>query len=200
MNVINDQRNDHGDMALPLLMGEWAVLMEIIRLRLDQIERIEPDSLDEDVFADLYEDQDTLTRLLAYIENGFARTFGCLPAAPAHEHRVWQPEPRGRCAGAASGFAPGSVCPGNSSAPLPRDEPRATGSSMSRIADRVALLICSAVFAAIAWATFRYAGEWVMPVVMAVMLVALGSEVRRLRRILDGHGIDWRPRRRFFRK
>ncbi|WP_157646663.1 hypothetical protein [Burkholderia ubonensis] len=90
--------------------------------------------------------------------------------------------------------------PAINSAPLPRDEPRATGSSMSRIADRVALLICSAVFAAIAWATFRYAGEWVMPVVMAVMLVALGSEVRRLRRILDSHGIDWRPRRRFFRK
>ncbi|KUZ68756.1 hypothetical protein WI36_15380 [Burkholderia ubonensis] len=182
VNVINDQPNDHGDMALPLLMGEWAVLMEIIRLRLDQIERIDPDSLDEDALADLYEDQDTLTRLLAYIENGFARTFGGLPAAPA------------------SGFAPGSVCPGNSSAPLPHDEPRATGSSMSRIADRVALLICGVVFAGIAWATFRYAGAWVMPVVTAVMLVALGSEVRRLRRLLDGHGIDWRPRRRFFRK
>ncbi|KVG59889.1 hypothetical protein WJ33_33865 [Burkholderia ubonensis] len=182
-------------MALPLLMGEWAVLMEIIRLRLGQIERIDPDSLDEDALADLYEDQDTLTRLLAYIENGFARTFGGLPAAPAHEYRAWQPEPRGRRAGAASGFAPGS-----GSATLSRDGSRATRSSMSRIADRVALLICGVVFAGIAWATFRYAGEWVMPVVMAVMLVALGSEVRRLRRILDAHGIDWRPRRRFFRK
>ncbi|WP_124471474.1 hypothetical protein [Burkholderia ubonensis] len=88
MNAINDQRNDHGDMALPLLMGEWAVLMEIIRLRLDQIERIDPDSLDEDALADLYEDQDTLTRLLAYIENNFARTFGGLPSAPVHERRA----------------------------------------------------------------------------------------------------------------
>ncbi|PCE31729.1 hypothetical protein BZL54_14660 [Burkholderia ubonensis subsp. mesacidophila] len=199
MNV-NDQRNGHGDMTLPMLIGEWAVLMEIIRLRLDHIERIDPDSLDEDVLADLYENQDTLTRLLAYIENGFARTFGGLPPVPVRERRAWPPAPRGRCAGAASGFAPGTVCPGNSSAPLPRDEPRATGNSMSRIADRVALLICGVVFAGIAWATFRYAGEWVMPVVMAVMLVALGSEVRRLRRLLDGHGIDWRPRRRFFRK
>lgn len=83
MNVINDQRNDHGGMALPLLMGEWAVLIEIIRLRLDQIERIDPDSLDEDVFADLYEDQETLTCLLAYIENNFARTFGGLQPALA---------------------------------------------------------------------------------------------------------------------
>ncbi|KVT69869.1 hypothetical protein WK56_21210 [Burkholderia ubonensis] len=88
VNAINDQPNDHGDMVLPLLMGEWAVLMEIIRLRLDQIERIDPDSLDEDALADLYEDQDTLTRLLAYIENGFACTFGGLPAAPAHERRA----------------------------------------------------------------------------------------------------------------
>ncbi|KUZ90252.1 hypothetical protein WI73_08975 [Burkholderia ubonensis] len=71
---------------------------------------------------------------------------------------------------------------------------------MSWIADRVALLAVGVVFAGIAWATFRYAGAWVMPVVTAVMLVALGSEVRRLRRLLDGHGIDWRPRRRLFRK
>ncbi|PAJ88190.1 hypothetical protein [Burkholderia ubonensis] len=147
-------------MALPLLMGEWAVLMEAIRLRLDQIALIDPDSLDEDVLADLYEDQETLTCLLAYIENNFARTFGGLPPAQA------------------SGFAPGSVCLGHSSAPLPRDGSRATGSSMSRIADRVALLICGAIFAGIAWATFRYAGKWVMPVVTAMMLVALRSEVR----------------------
>ena len=71
---------------------------------------------------------------------------------------------------------------------------------MNWIADRIALLVCGAVVAGIAWATFRYAGEWVMPVATAAMLVALGSEVRRLRRILEGHGIDWRPRRRFLRK
>ncbi|VWD07862.1 hypothetical protein [Burkholderia contaminans] len=57
-------------MAVPLLMGEWAVLMETIRLRLERIKRIDPDSLDEDA----------LTRVLAYIESNFARTFGGLLA------------------------------------------------------------------------------------------------------------------------
>ncbi|KVC60052.1 hypothetical protein WI72_12570 [Burkholderia ubonensis] len=79
----NDQPQIPADMALPLLMSEWAVLMETIRQRLDQLERIDPDSLDEDVLADLYEDQETLTRLLAYIENNFKRTFGGLPAPAA---------------------------------------------------------------------------------------------------------------------
>ncbi|WP_175794180.1 hypothetical protein [Burkholderia ambifaria] len=77
-----DQSQIPADMALPLLMGEWAVLMETIRLRLDQIECMDPESLDEDALAALYEDQDTLTRLLAYIESNFARTFGGLPAQP----------------------------------------------------------------------------------------------------------------------
>ncbi|OXI69707.1 hypothetical protein CFB81_14100 [Burkholderia sp. AU28863] len=63
-----------------MLTGEWAVLMEAIRLRLEQIERIDPDSLDGDALVDLYEDQDALTRVLAYIESNFARTFGGLPA------------------------------------------------------------------------------------------------------------------------
>lgn len=67
-------------MAVPLLMGECAVLMESIRLRLEQIKRIGPDSLDEDALVDLYEDHDVLTRALAYIESNFARTFGGLPA------------------------------------------------------------------------------------------------------------------------
>jgi len=67
-------------MTVPLLMGEWAVLMETIRLRLEQIKRIDPDSLDEDALVDLYEDQDALTRVLAYIESNVARTFGGLPA------------------------------------------------------------------------------------------------------------------------
>ncbi len=69
-------------MALPLLMGEWVVLIETIRLRLEQIEQIDPDSVDEDVLADLHENQDTLVRLLAYIEDGLARTFGG-PPTPA---------------------------------------------------------------------------------------------------------------------
>ncbi|NTZ07974.1 hypothetical protein [Burkholderia metallica] len=76
----DDQPQIPADMALPLLMGEWAVLMETLRLRLDQIERVDPDSLDEDALADLYEDQETLTRMLADIESNFARTFGGLPA------------------------------------------------------------------------------------------------------------------------
>ncbi|KVU03589.1 hypothetical protein WK60_28990 [Burkholderia ubonensis] len=77
---VSDQWPDRGDMALSLLMGEWVVLMETIRQRLDQLERIDPDSVDEDVLADLYEDQQTLTHLLAYVEDNFARTFGGLPA------------------------------------------------------------------------------------------------------------------------
>ncbi|MCA7972520.1 hypothetical protein LGM42_21830 [Burkholderia sp. AU39826] len=81
MNM-SDQRQGRGDMAIPLLMGEWAVLMETIRLRLDQIECMDPDSLDEDALADRYEDQETLTRLLTHIESNFARTFGGLPARP----------------------------------------------------------------------------------------------------------------------
>jgi hypothetical protein len=78
----NDQPRVPADMALPLLMGEWVVLIETIRLRLEQIEQIEQidaDSVDEDVLADLHENQDTLVRLLAYIEDGFARTFGGPP-------------------------------------------------------------------------------------------------------------------------
>ncbi|AJY12385.1 hypothetical protein K6W16_02720 [Burkholderia dolosa] len=78
----NDQPRVPADMALPLLMGEWVVLIETVRLRLEQIEQIDPDSVDEDVLADLYENQDTLVRLLAYIEDGFARTFGG-PPTPA---------------------------------------------------------------------------------------------------------------------
>ncbi|MBR8057665.1 hypothetical protein [Burkholderia dolosa] len=78
----NDQPRVPADMALPLLMGEWVVLIETIRLRLEQIEQIDPDSVDEDVLADLHENQDTLVRLLAYIEDGFARTFGG-PPTPA---------------------------------------------------------------------------------------------------------------------
>ncbi|VWC67975.1 hypothetical protein BLA18112_01699 [Burkholderia lata] len=54
--------------------------METIRLRLEQIKRIDPDSLDEDALDDLYEDKDALTRVPAYIESNFARTFGGLPA------------------------------------------------------------------------------------------------------------------------
>ncbi|KVR33007.1 hypothetical protein WK13_21405 [Burkholderia ubonensis] len=75
-------------MALSLLMGEWVVLMETIRQRLDQLERIDPDSVDEDVLADLYEDQQTLTRLLAYVEDNFARTFGGLLAPATWAQRV----------------------------------------------------------------------------------------------------------------
>ncbi|MBR8301049.1 hypothetical protein KDW49_10000 [Burkholderia dolosa] len=78
----NDQPRVPADMALPLLMSEWVVLIETVRLRLEQIEQIDPDSVDEDVLADLHENQDTLVRLLAYIEDGFARTFGG-PPTPA---------------------------------------------------------------------------------------------------------------------
>ncbi|KVO30275.1 hypothetical protein [Burkholderia ubonensis] len=85
---VSDQWPDRGDMALSLLMGEWVVLMETIRQRFDQLERIDPDSVDEDVLADLYEDQQTLTRLLAYVEDNFARTFGGLPAPATWAQRV----------------------------------------------------------------------------------------------------------------
>lgn len=70
------------DMALPLLMGEWVVFIETIRLRLEQIEQVDPDSVGEGVLADLHGSRDSLVRLSAYIEDGFARTFGG-PPTPA---------------------------------------------------------------------------------------------------------------------
>ena len=62
--------------------------------------------------------------------------------------------------------------------------------------DRVGLVLVSIVLSTIAWLTFRYAGEWVIPVTEALMLIAFAFEVDRLRRILREHGIDYSRRKR----
>ncbi|QCP49205.1 hypothetical protein FAZ95_08450 [Trinickia violacea] len=64
------------------------------------------------------------------------------------------------------------------------------------VADRAALLLLSVVVAASAWFGYRYAGDWFIPVSVTVVLIALGAEVGRLRRILREHGIDASRRKR----
>jgi hypothetical protein len=65
-----------------------------------------------------------------------------------------------------------------------------------RVWDRVGLVLVSIAFSAIAWATFLYAGEWVIPVTTTLMLLGFAWEVSRLRWILREHGIDYSRRKR----
>jgi hypothetical protein len=59
--------------------------------------------------------------------------------------------------------------------------------------DKLALLLCSVVCAVMAWAAFRFGGQWVFSAMLAITLVGLFAENSRLKRVLREHGID--PRR-----
>lgn len=65
--------------SIPMTMGDWALIMESIAIKLQAMEAIDPDSIDEDELADLYTDQQNLEGLFNYIKIEFEKKYGSLP-------------------------------------------------------------------------------------------------------------------------
>lgn len=66
-------------LAIPMTMGEWVLIMESVAAKLNEMEAVDPDSIDEDDLADLYTDQQNLEGLLGYIKIEFEKNYGSLP-------------------------------------------------------------------------------------------------------------------------
>jgi hypothetical protein len=64
--------------AIPMTMGDWALIMESVATKLREMEAVDPDSIDEDDLADLYTDQQNLEGLFNYIKIEFEKKYGSL--------------------------------------------------------------------------------------------------------------------------
>ncbi len=66
-------------LSIPMIMGDWVLIMESIAVRLKKMKSIDPDRIDEDELADLYTDQQNLEGTLNYIKIEFEKEYGSLP-------------------------------------------------------------------------------------------------------------------------
>lgn len=62
-----------------MTMGDWVLIMESISDRLNTMNSIDPESIDEDSLADLYTDQQNLEGILKNIKVEFEKEYGGLP-------------------------------------------------------------------------------------------------------------------------
>lgn len=62
--------------------------------------------------------------------------------------------------------------------------------------DRLLLVVVGLVVAGSAWWFFRVTGEAAFSILLLFTVIAQGAEIRRLRRILEAHGIPARPQKR----
>lgn len=65
---------------------------------------------------------------------------------------------------------------------------------MNWLSDKIALLLVSVVCAAGAWAILHYSGQWFFPAATLLSLISMFLEIRRLRALLEKHGIDPRSK------
>lgn len=70
---------DLDNFAIPMTMGDWALVLESISTKLCEMESVNPDSIDEDELADLYTDKQNLEAIFAYIKSEFEKNYGGLP-------------------------------------------------------------------------------------------------------------------------
>lgn len=70
---------DLDNFAIPMTMGDWALVLESIVAKLREMESVDPDSIDEDELADLYTDKQNLVGVFTYIKNEFEKNYGGLP-------------------------------------------------------------------------------------------------------------------------
>lgn len=61
---------------------------------------------------------------------------------------------------------------------------------MKWVGDKLALLVTSIVCAAGAWALLHYSGQWFFLAATVIGLLLLYLDNRRLRTLLEKHGID----------
>jgi Flp pilus assembly protein TadB len=66
---------------------------------------------------------------------------------------------------------------------------------MSRLGDRVLLVLAALVLAGGAWAMLHYSGEWFFPVASIIVLILLVVQNQRLKRRLKGEA-EREPRRK----
>lgn len=66
-------------LSIPMIMGDWVLIMESVATRLREMAAVDPDSVDEDELADLYTDQQNLEGVYRYIKMEFEKHYGALP-------------------------------------------------------------------------------------------------------------------------
>ncbi len=65
---------------------------------------------------------------------------------------------------------------------------------MSWLGDKVALVLVALVCAAGSWAILHYSGRWFFPAATLLALISMFLEIRRLRALLEKHGINPRSK------
>jgi hypothetical protein len=68
-----------GGLTIPMLMGDWVLIMEAIHDKIKVMKAVNPDSMDEDDLADMYTDQQNLEGILSQIKIEFEKEYGTLP-------------------------------------------------------------------------------------------------------------------------
>jgi hypothetical protein len=71
--------NNLDNFAIPMTMGDWALVLESIASKIREMESIDQDSIDEDELADMYTDKQNIEGVFAYIKNEFEKNYGGLP-------------------------------------------------------------------------------------------------------------------------
>lgn len=68
-----------GALSIPMLMGDWVLIMEAVNERILAIQNIDSEAMDEDTLADMYTDQENLRGILKQIQIEFLKEYGTLP-------------------------------------------------------------------------------------------------------------------------
>lgn len=68
-----------GALSIPMLMGDWVLIMEAVNERILAIQNIDSEAMDEDTLADIYTEQENLRGILKQIQIVFLKEYGTLP-------------------------------------------------------------------------------------------------------------------------
>jgi hypothetical protein len=66
-------------LAIPMIMGDWRLVIESLEQRLASNLSIDMDEIDEDEAADLSEDIDRLEGVIGYLKMEYEKEYGNLP-------------------------------------------------------------------------------------------------------------------------
>jgi hypothetical protein len=67
-----------GALSIPMLMGDWVLIMEAVNERILAMKNIDSEVMDEDTLADMYTDQENLKGILKQIQIEFLKEYGTL--------------------------------------------------------------------------------------------------------------------------
>lgn len=68
-----------GGLSIPMLMGDWVLIMEAVNDKILTMKNADPETMDEDKLADMYTDQENLEGILRLIQIEFQKAYGSLP-------------------------------------------------------------------------------------------------------------------------